>query len=227
MKKTYFNKIFVHTIPVLAGYVFLGIAFGLVMRTKGFPLWFPPLMSIVIYSGALEFAAVPVLAQSFDPIGSLVLGIMISARHLFYGIPMLRKYKNMGMSKPMLIFGLTDESFSILSTIDVPEGIKPKHFYLGVTLLNYLYWNVGTIIGDLCGDFVGDRAEGLDFAITALFIVLLIEQFKNKAGVISGLTGLLATGIVLAIVGSSNMVIISMIIIVIVLLGERKVIEHE
>lgn len=227
MKKTYFNRIFVHTIPVLAGYIFLGIAFGLVMRTKGFPLWFPPLMSIVIYSGALEFAAVPVLAQSFDPIGSLILGIMISARHLFYGIPMLRKYKNMGMSKPMLIFGLTDESFSILSTIDVPEGIKPKHFYLGVTLLNYLYWNIGTIIGDLCGDFVGDRAEGLDFAITALFIVLLIEQFKNKAGVISGITGLLATGIVLAIAGSTNMVIISMIIIVIVLLGGRKVIEHE
>ena len=227
MEKSSFKKIFVATLPVLAGYVFLGIAFGLVMRTKGFPLWFPPVMSIVIYSGALEFAAVPVLAGAFDPIGALVLGVLISARHLFYGIPMLGKYKGMGAAKPMLIFGLTDETFSILSTVEVPEGVKPKHFYLGVTLLDYLYWNLGTVIGALGGDILGDRAEGLDFALTALFIVLLIEQLKNKAGVISGITGLCATAIVLSFFGSANMVIFSMIIIVVVLVAGRKVIEHE
>lgn len=226
-KKEYFKKIFVYTIPVLAGYVFLGIAFGLVMRTKGFAVWLPLIMSIVIFSGALEFAAVPVLAQAFDPIGAFVLGVMISARHLFYGIPLLKKYKNVGKIKPFLIFGLSDETFSIASTVDVPLGVKPKHFYFGVTFLDYLYWNIGTVIGALCGNFLGDKAEGLDFALTALFIVLLIEQLKSKAGLISGITGLLATMLVLLLFGSTNMVIISMIVILVLLVAGRRVIEHD
>lgn len=227
MKNHSINKIFVQTLPVMAGYIFLGIAFGLVMRTKGFPLWFAPIMSIIIYSGALEFAAVPVLAGTFDPIGALILGILISARHLFYGLPMLGKYKKTGAAKPFLIFGLTDETFSILSTIAVPEGVVPKHFYVGVTLFDYIYWNLGTVIGTVFGNILGDNAQGLDFALTALFIVLLIEQLKDKAGVVSGLTGLLATGIVLFTFGSSNMVIISMILIVIILSIGRKVIERD
>jgi len=226
-KKEYFNKIFVHTIPVLAGYIFLGIAFGLVMRTKGFAVWLPSVMSIIIFSGALEFAAVPVLAQAFDPIGAFVLGVMISARHLFYGIPLLKKYKDVGRAKPFLIFGLSDETFSIASTVDVPEGVKPKHFYFGVTFLDFIYWNIGTVIGALCGDFLGNKAEGLDFALTALFIVLLIEQFKTKAGVVSGICGLLVTALVLICFGSSNMVIISMLVILVLLIAGRKGIEHE
>lgn len=226
MKKN-FKAVFVHTIPVLAGYIFLGIAFGLLVRTKGYPIWFPVIMSIVIFSGALEFAAIPLLSQPFDPLGSFILAFMISARHLFYGIPMLKKYKGIGASKPFLIFGLTDETFSILSTVDVPEGVKPKTFYFWVSFLNYLYWNTGTLIGTLFGNVVGDRAQGLDFALTALFIVLFVEQLKNKTGVISGFTGLIATAAVLMLFGSSNMVIISMIIIMIVLIGGRKVIDHE
>lgn len=227
MRKIGIKKIFISTIPVLAGYIFLGIAFGLVMRTKGFPLWYPMIMSVVIYSGALEFAAVPILAGTFDPLGSFVLGVLISARHLFYGIPMLKKYKNMGKSKLMLIFGLTDETFSILTTVDVPEGVKPKHYYLGVTVLDYMYWNIGTIIGALFGNVLQDKATGLDFALTALFIVLFIEQLKNKAGIISGITGFMATLFVLLMFGSANVVIISLIIIVIVLLVGRRAIEHE
>lgn len=222
-----FKAIFVHTIPVLAGYIFLGIAFGLLTRTKGYPIVYAVLMSIIIFSGALEFAAIPLLGSVFDPIGSFVFGAMLSARHLFYGIPMLKKYKDTGLSKPFLIFGLTDETFSILSTVKTPEGVSDKAFYVGVTLLNYLYWNIGTLIGALCGDIVGDKAQGLDFAITALFIVLFVEQLKNKMGVISGFTGLLATAIVLAIAGSGKMVIISMIAIVVILVGGRKVIDNE
>lgn len=225
--KTKFKSIFVYTIPVLTGYIFLGIAFGLLVRTSGYPMWYPPVMSIVIFSGALEFAAIPLLAQAFDPIGSFILGVMISARHLFYGIPMLKKYKDTGIMKPFLIFALTDESFSILSTVDVPKDVKPKSFYFGVSFLNYIYWNVGTLLGAIFGNFVGDKAEGLDFALTALFIVLLVEQLKNKAGLISGLTGLVVTGVVLAIVGSKNMVIVSMIVIMVLLICGRRVIEHE
>lgn len=222
-----FKSIFVHTIPVLAGYVFLGIAFGLLTRTKGYPIWYAVIMSIIIFSGALEFAAIPLLGAAFDPIGSFIFGVMLSARHLFYGIPMLKKYKNMKAAKPFLIFGLTDETFSILSTVDTPAGVSNKAFYFGVTMLNYLYWNIGTLIGALFGDLVGDKAQGLDFAITALFIVLFVEQLKNKMGVISGFTGLLATAAVLFIVGSGKMVIVSMILIVVILVAGRKVIDNE
>ena len=222
-----FKAVFVHTIPVMAGYIFLGIAFGLLIRTNGYPTWYGVVMSLVMYTGALEFAAIPMLGQAFDPAGSFIFGLMLSARHLFYGIPMLKKYKDTGAAKPFLIFGLTDETFSILSTVECPKQVSPKAFYVGVTLLDYLYWNIGTFLGGLCGSLLGNRAEGLDFAITALFIVLFVEQLKDKSGVISGFTGLLATAAVLIIAGSSKMVIISMLVILILLIGGRRLIEHE
>jgi len=222
-----FRKIFVHTIPVLAGYIFLGIAFGLLMRTNGFPTWYGVVMSIIMFTGALEFAAIPMLAQPFDPVGSFIFGLLLSARHLFYGIPMLKKYKDAGILKPFLIFGLSDETFSICSTVKCPEDIKPKYFYFGITLLNYLYWNIGTFLGGLFGDLVGDKAYGLDFAITALFIVLFIEQLKDRKGLISGLTGLAATFVLLLIVGKDKMVVVSMAAIAVILVTGRKVIDRE
>ena len=208
-----FKKIFIHTIPVLAGYAFLGTAFGLLMRTKGYPAWLPILMSAVIYSGALEFAAVPVLAAAFDPIGSFVMGLMISARHLFYGIPMLEKYKRTGTSKAFLMFGLTDETFSVLTTENVPDGIAPKTFYLGVTALDFSYWVGGTAIGALLGSAITIDLTGIDFALTALFVVLFIEQISSENGKKSGFLGLVATATVLAFFGTESLVIIAMCVI--------------
>lgn len=202
----------------MTGYIFLGIAFGLLMRQKGFPIYYPLLMSLIIYSGALEFAAVPILSAPFDPIGSFLLGLMLSARHLFYGLPMLSKYQKTGKSKLFLIFGLTDESFSILSTMSVPEGIKPKHFYVGVSALNYSYWNIGTLLGTLLGSFLSFNLRGLDFTLTALFVVLFVEQLRDRAGLLSGFIGLIATACVLALIGSEKMVIVSMPVILILLM---------
>lgn len=221
------KTVFVYTIPVLAGYIFLGIAFGLLVRTSGFPIWYAVLMSVVMFTGALEFAAIPMLGQPFDPMGCFIFGLLLSARHLFYGIPMLKKYRNTGIAKPFLVFGLTDETFSLLSTVDVPENIKPKHFYVAITLIHYLYWNIGTFIGALGGDIVGDKAQGLDFAITALFLVLFVEQMKKKSGIISGFIGLLATFTVLMIVGRENMVVVSMLTIVVLLVLGRRVIDRD
>ena len=212
------KELFRYTLPVMTGYIFLGIAFGLLMRQKGFPVYYPVLMSIIIYSGALEFAAVPILSAPFDPLGSFILGLMLSARHLFYGLPMLKKYKDTAKSKPFLIFGLTDETFSILSTVEVPNGLKDKHFYVGVTALDYLYWNIGTLLGALLGSILTINLKGLDFTLTALFIVLFVEQLKDKAGLISGFIGLIATSCVLALFGSEKMVIISMLIILLALM---------
>lgn len=218
---------FINTLPILTGYVFLGFAFGLLMKTKGFPGWLPVVMSVVIYSGAMEYAAVPVLAQAFDPLGLFVLSVMLSARHLFYGLPMLKKYDKTGAIKPFLIFGLTDETFSLLSTSDVPEGLKAKPYYTAVTLLDYMYWCGGTLLGAVFGDLVSFNAEGLDFALTALFIVLFVEQLKDREGKISGFTGLLLSAAALAAFGRDNMVIASMALILCALLGLKKVIAHE
>lgn len=216
-----------HTIPVMAGYVFLGITFGFLMKSKGFPTWYPIVMSLIIYSGALEFATIPLLSAPFDPFGSFVMGLMISARHLFYGIPMLKKYEDAGMLKAPLIFTLTDETFSVSSTINPPDGMAKKHFYTAISLLDYSYWVGGTTLGALCGQFISFDTKGVDFALSALFIVLFIEQAQTKEGKISGGIGLISTAVVLALFGSSNMVIISMAVILVALLVTKKGLSHD
>lgn len=212
------------TLPIMTGYVFLGFAFGLLMKSKGYPNSYPILMSVLIYSGALEFAAVPLLAQPFDPLGSFILGLLLSARHLFYGLPMLKKYKGC-KGKPFLIFGLTDETFSLLSTMDIEEE-KKSSFYLEVTAFDHFYWNLGTLLGTLFGSIISVSLDGLDFALTALFIVLFLEQLKDRKGKISGAIGLCLSFIVLLAFGPSSMVIISMFAILAALLGMRKAIEE-
>lgn len=225
--KKYIKLAFIKTIPIMAGYVFLGIAFGLLMRNQGYPAWYPVIMSLVIYSGALEFAAIPLLAAPFDPLGSFALGLMISARHLFYGIPVLERYSTTGAAKPFLIFGLTDETFSLLTSPEFKDGKEPRVFLVLITLFNFLYWNTGTLLGSLAGNFLTMKLEGLDFALTALFIVLFVEQIRNREGLISGFTGLLASAAVLCLVGSGRMVILSMAAILILLLCERRVIHSD
>lgn len=216
-----------HTIPVLAGYLFLGIAFGILVTAKGHPIWLPILMSVLIYSGALEFASIPLLSTAFEPFSAFVMGLMISARHLFYGIPMLKKYQNAGKAKPFLIFALTDETFSIISTIEPPRDVATIPFYTTISFLDYLYWVLGTAIGALFGKLINFDTTGIDFALTALFIVLFLEQIKNREGLISGLTGLIASAVVLMIAGSEKMVIISMGVILLALILEKRVCFHD
>ena len=219
-----FKIAFPYTIPVMAGYLFLGTAFGLLVRTKGYPIWWASAMSLIIYSGALEYAAVPMLAQAFAPVSTFIFGLMLSARHLFYGLPMLKKYKGTGKMKLPLMLTLTDETFSILSTTQVPEGADEHMFYAIISLLDYAYWNIGTLFGAVCGDLVTFDATGLDFSLTALFIVLFLEQIRTRTGRISGFIGLCATALVLIIFGKDKMVVISMAVIAAVLLAGKALI---
>lgn len=221
------KRALLQTLPVMAGYVFLGFAFGLLLRTQGFPAWYPVLMSFVIYSGAMEYAAIPMLTAAFDPLGSFLLGLTISARHLFYGIPMLKHYANAGKAKPFLIFGLTDETFSVLTSTAASEGSLSRPYCFFVTLFDYLYWTMGTLLGAVAGGLLSFRAEGLDFALTALFIVLFLEQLKDKNGRISGATGLIVSLVVLILFGSDKLVLISIITILVLLLAEGKVLRLE
>lgn len=223
----YLKAGWIRTLPVLAGYIFLGFAFGLLMRSKGFPSWLPIAMSLSIYSGALEFAAVPMLGGPFDPVGALVIGLTLSARHLFYGIPMLKKYDGAGKYKWVLIFGLTDETFSLLSASEMPDGLKPGAYYLTVTLMNYAYWVIGSALGALAGGVLTFDLTGLDFALTALFVVLFLEQLKNRRGIVSGIIGFAVSAAVLAVFGSRYFVLIAMAVILILLLAGKKVIDRD
>lgn len=172
---------FPHTIPILAGFLFLGASYGVYMRTNGFPFWYPLLMSTVIFGGSLEFVTVAMLMGTFAPLQTFLTALMIQARHLFYGIAMLEKYRNTGKKKLYLIFALCDETFSINCTAEVPEGVDKPLFYFFVSLLNQLYWISGAVLGAVLGSFFHFNTQGLDFVMTAMFTVIFLEQWlKDK-----------------------------------------------
>ena len=171
-----FLAAFPYTIPILTGFLFLGIAYGIYMNVSGFSPIYPILMSMAIFAGSMEFVTVDLLLGMFHPMSALILALMVNARHLFYGISMLDKYKNVGKKRWYLIFGMCDESFSINCTTEVPAGVDRGWFYFFVTLLNQCYWVCGAAIGGICGSLISFETEGLDFVMTALLVVILLEQ---------------------------------------------------
>ena len=225
-KKTQFKKAFKvafpHTIPVFTGYLALGMAYGVLMQTKGYGPQWSVLMSILIFGGSIQYIAITLLTTAFNPLQAFILSVMVNARHLFYGLSMLEKYKGLGKIRPLLIFWLTDETYSISSSINPPEGISRKYFYTCISALDYSYWILGTFLGGVVGGLITFNTTGLDFVLTALFVVLFVDQLKGKNGKISGAVGLCSTAAVLAVFGADNMVIISMVVIMAILLIWRK-----
>ena len=213
---------FPHTVPVLTGYLVLGMAYGILMQTKGYgPLW-SGLMSALAFCGSMQYAAITLLTTVFDPLQAFFLSLMVNARHLFYGVSMLKKYAGLGSLRPFLIWWLTDETFSVLCTVDVPEGVDRGPFYFWVSFLNYCYWVGGTLVGGLFGSLLTFNTTGMDFALTALFVVLFIEQLKGKQQRISGVIGLVCTVAALAVFGADKMVIAAMVLILVCLLAGRR-----
>lgn len=220
--KKAFRAAFPNTIPILTGFLVLGMAYGVLMQTKGYAFYWSVIMSAVCFCGSMQFVAITLLTTAFSPVQAFVLSIMVNARHLFYGISMLEKYKGMGKIKNFLIFTLCDETFSVASSIEPPAGINRKYFYFFISLLDYLYWITGTLLGGLLGEAITINTEGLDFVLTALFIVLLLEQWKKKENHMACILGLTATLICLLIFGADNVVIPSMVLIMVILLLGRK-----
>lgn len=202
--------VFPYTIPVLTGYLFLGIAYGILIASKGFSLlWIVPI-SLFTLAGAMQFVTVGLLASGFHPLSAFLMTLMVNARHIFYGVSMLKKYHGLGRIKPYLIFGLTDETFSILCVTEPPAGIDRKQFLFLVTLLDHSYWIVGSAIGGLIGSIFSINAKGIDFVLTALFVVIFINQWKSTHNHLPVLIGLFASLICLIIFGASNFVIPAM-----------------
>jgi len=220
--KKAFRSAFPHTIPVFTGFIVLGIAYGILMHTKGYGVLWSVLMSALAFCGSMQFVAITLLTTAFNPVQAFLLSLMVNARHLFYGIAMLDKYKGMGKSRFFLIYLLCDETFSISSIIKPPEQVNKKYFYLAVSFLDYFYWVLGTFIGGMVGQLLFFNTKGIDFVLTALIVVLFIEQLKFQENRLSGIVGIGCTIIGLLIFKADNLVIPSMIMILIVLLVWRK-----
>ena len=212
--KEAFKFAFPHTIPIMAGYIFLGIPFGLLAVSQGFSPLFAILMSVIIYSGAIQYAAIDVFLASFNPMNAIILTLMVGARHIFYGIAMLTKFSKLDSKKYYTIFGLTDETFSVLVSIDVPENLSRDWVYFFITLLNQIYWVSGTVIGILLGSMITINLEGIDFVLTALFITIFVDQWLNSSSKVPALVGILSGLLCLILFGANNFMIPAMVFIV-------------
>lgn len=227
IKGSLFSAAFKTTIPVLAGYLGLGLAFGIMLEDLGYNALWAAFFSLVAYGGTIQYLAIALLSTTFNPFEALFLSVLVNFRHLFYGITMADKFKGLGKKKLALIFGLSDETFSLLSTTELPEGTDRGKFYLYVTLLDHSYWILGSFLGGLVGSLITFNTTGIGFVLTALFVVLFMEQLKNRSNIIPGLIGLGATIISLLFFGADNVIIPAMALIMVAMLAMRRYDVHK
>lgn len=218
---------FPHTVPILAGFLFLGMTYGIYMNVSGFNFVYPMLMSMTIFAGSVEFVTVNLLLGSFDPVQAFVMALMLNARHIFYGISMLDKFKGTGLKKIYLIFGMCDETFSVNYTADVPKDVDRGWFMFFVTLLNQIYWVAGATLGGIFGSFITFDTKGLEFVMTAMFVVIFLEQWLKDKNHFPALIGLGLSVLSLAVFGSSNFMLPAMFAILAALTILRKPFEKK
>lgn len=217
MKKI-MKKAFIDTIPVLTGYLVLGFGFGIILKANGYGIWVAFAMSLLIYAGSMQYVAIGLLTSGASLITAALTTLMVNARHLFYGISMLDKYKNTGKRKPYLIFALTDETYSLVcnENPNIPEE-KRKDYYLLVSLFDQMYWILGSLLGAAVGSIVKFNSKGIDFALTALFLTVFIEQWMTAKKHTPAIIGVVISVICLLIFGSENFLIPTMLVIALLL----------
>lgn len=218
---------FPYTVPILTGYLFLGAAYGIYMHSLGFPAILAILTSIVIYAGAMEFVTANLLTMPFSPLNALIMTLMVNARHIFYGLSMLDKYKNTGKKKWYLIFAMCDETFSINCSTEPPKGIDDGWFKFFVSLFNQLYWILGVTLGALFGSLVPFDTTGIDFVMTALIIVLFINRLQQEKDYFSAFCGIAISLAALLLFGADSFIIPSMLGILAMLTFSRKTLERK
>lgn len=201
---------FPYTVPILAGFLFLGATYGIYMNVSGFSFLYPMIMSMTVFAGSAEFVAVSILLSAFAPIQAFLMILMINARHLFYGISLLEKYSGTGWKKFYLIFGMCDESFSINCSVDIPKDVDKNWFMFFVTLLNQSYWVTGATLGGIFGSFINFNTEGLDFVMTAMFVVIFLEQWLKEKNHTSSFIGIGLSVVCLIIFGPDKFIIPAM-----------------
>ncbi len=223
-----FGEAFPYTLPIFAGFWFVGLSYGLYMHVAGFSFWYPFFMAMIIFGGSLEFIAVSLLLAPFSPVGTAVLALLVQARHLFYGISMLEKYKGLGWKKPFLIYWLCDETFALNYTATIPKGIDRGWFYFFVSLLDYLYWVSGALMGGLVGNILTSLPlRGLDFVMTAMFVVIFLDQFKKEKQPYSAVIGFTAAIGSLLLFGAERFMLPALLLILLLLTVFRRPIAQK
>ncbi len=217
---------FPRTVPVMTGYLFLGAAFGILLASRGYGAPYALLMSLCIYAGSMQFVAVGLLSGGFAPVEALLLTLMVNARHLFYGVAMLAKFRDFGRAKAYMIFALTDETFSLLTASEPPEGVDPKRYSLSVAALDHLYWVTGSVAGALLGSAVAFDTKGIEFVMTALFVVIFLSQWQTKKGRVPSLIGVAAAAACLLIFGKQWFILPTMAVMVAALTVARGRLER-
>ncbi len=226
MKTRIAKLAFIKSLPVMAGYIVLGIGFGILLRNAGYGALWSFAMSLFIYAGTMQYVGVSLISGVASVITAIITTIMVNARHLFYAISMVDRYKDSGKFKPYLIFALTDETYSLLSDGQVPEGVteqKDVNLYrFLVSFFNQCYWVTGSVLGSLLGAVLPFSTEGIEFSMTALFIASFTEQWLTTKDHIPALTGLIGTAICLVFFGSENFLILAMLLITLILTILRR-----
>lgn len=225
MKLKALKAAFPCTLPILAGFGFLGMAYGIYMNVSGFPFYYPMLMSIVIFGGSLEFVAVEMLLSPFAPVETFVIAILLQARHLFYGISMLDKYKGLGRKKYYMIYALCDETFSVNFTANIPPDVDRGWFMFFVTLLNQSYWVISATLGGLVGSLLSIDTKGISFVMTAMFVVIFLEQWLKDKNHISSLIGIGVSVLCLCLIGADYFMLPAMGGVLLLLVLLKKPIE--
>ena len=225
MRRKALKAAFPCTIPIFTGFWFLGLAYGVYMKVSGFSFVYPMLMSLLIFGGSLEFVTVEMLLSPFAPLQVFLMALLIQARHLFYGISMLGKFKGTGWKKFFLIFGMCDETFSVNYTAKIPEGVDKGWFMLWVTFLNQFYWVSAATTGGLIGSLLKFDTTGISFVMTAMFVVIFLEQWLKEKNHVSSLVGIAVSVLCLIFFGEDSFMLPTMAAIVLLLTLSRKKLE--
>ena len=225
--KVAYKAAFPHTIPVLTGYLFIGIAFGVMFADKGYNFLWAGLMSLLVYAGSGQYLAVNFFDPSVSFLQVIFLTFMVNVRHIFYGLSLLDKFKVSGKKKPYMIFSLTDETYSLYFLTKTPPDVDEGKFLFALATLNQSYWIVGSMIGALAGTLIPFNSKGIDFAMTALFIVIFVEQWFEKKNRFPAIVGVVASLICLLIFGKDGFILPSMIVIMVILLSNHRTEEKK
>lgn len=213
---------FMQSVPVMLGYLFLGIAFGLMLHDGGYSFWWAFIASVTIYAGSMEFVLVTLLTGGASLIYSAVMTFFINGRHLFYGLSFIEKFKKMGRAYPYMVFSLTDETYSVLCSLKVSDGMRENRVMFWIALFDHCYWIAGSVLGGLLGEIIAFDTAGIDFSMTALFVVIVLNQWMNskehRPALLGGIIGIIC----LLVLGAERFLLPALSLTAIILLGVRK-----
>lgn len=222
MKKSMLKSVFVDTVPVLTGYLFLGAGFGILLSEAGYGPGWALLMSVFIYAGSGQYLLVSLLTSGASLVSTAVATLLVNARHLFYGISLVDTYKDAGKKKPYMIFALTDETYSLVTQAALPEGKDKSLYCFLVSLFDQIYWICGCVLGNVAGSLLPVDFTGVSFVLTALFVTMFVEQWLSHKDHVPALIGVISTVVCLVIFGSELFLIPSMAAIAGLLILRRK-----